>query len=190
MPRYRRPSVAGATYFLTIVTHGRHPLFLDAKARKLLGEAIRRTRADRPFAVVAAVVLPDHVHLLMELPIGDADVSPRVAAIKARFTRAWLAGGGMDLGQSEGRHRQRRRGVWQQRFHDHRIRDDDDLQRHLDYAMYNPVHHGVVACPHAWLHSSFHRLVKDGVYDAAWSCGCGRAEVKPPVVPSHMVGID
>jgi putative transposase len=47
------------------------------------------------------------------------------------------------------------RDVWQRWFWKHTIRDDVDLQRHLDYLHYNPVEHGLAACPHLWEFSSF-----------------------------------
>ncbi len=35
-------------------------------------------------------------------------------------------------------------------------------------------------CPHAWRWSSFHRLVREGVYDADWCCGCDYTPVPLP----------
>jgi putative transposase len=48
------------------------------------------------------------------------------------------------------------------------IEDEDDLGRHLDYIHYNPVKHGLAACPRAWPYSSFHRWLKRGDYDPDW----------------------
>lgn len=36
------------------------------------------------------------------------------------------------------------RGIWQRRYWEHLIRDDDDLRRHIDYIHFNPVQHGHV----------------------------------------------
>ena len=63
-----------------------------------------------------------------------------------------------------------RRGVWQPRFWEHSIRDEDDYERHFDYIHYNPVKHGYVRCPHEWPHSSFHRWVRADVYPWHWAC--------------------
>ncbi|MEJ2676445.1 MAG: hypothetical protein P8011_14880, partial [Acidihalobacter sp.] len=49
------------------------------------------------------------------------------------------------------------RGIWQRRFWDHLIRDEADLQRHVDYTHYNPVKHGHVRRVADWPYSSFHR---------------------------------
>ena len=71
------------------------------------------------------------------------------------------------------------RGVWQRRFWEHLIRDEDDLARHLDYVHYNPVKHGHARCPHGWPWSSFGKHVALNDYDAKWCCACeGPAE--PP----------
>ena len=61
--------------------------------------------------------------------------------------------------------------LWQNRFWDHVIRDEDDLRRHIDYIHYNPVKHGLVESPYAWQHSTFRRYVKQGLYHADWGAG-------------------
>jgi len=64
--------------------------------------------------------------------------------------------------------KQGRRGVWQPRYWEHRIRDDGDYERHRDYIHLNPVTHGYVARPEDWPWSSFHRHVKMGWLDPHW----------------------
>jgi putative transposase len=73
MPDYRRYFVPGGTYFFTVVTAGRRPLFHCREARTLLGEMMRSKRQDAPFATIAIVLLPDHLHAIWTLPSGDAD---------------------------------------------------------------------------------------------------------------------
>jgi putative transposase len=178
MPEYRRPFVPGGTFFFTVVTQDRRPILCTDLARPLLRSAIEVTRAERPFDLLAIVLLGDHLHAIWELPPGDADFSSRWAAIKARFTRNYLAAGGTEAAVTADRARHRGRGVWQQRFYDHVIRDQDDLNRHLDYLHYNPVKHGVSSCPHAYVHSTFAKWVKRGAYESNWCCCC-RGESKP-----------
>src|SRR5262245_29725483 len=93
--RYRRVFVPGATYFFTLVTHERAPIFSDARAVDLYRLAVRKVQTARPFTLDAQVVLPDHVHLLCTLPDDDADYPTRVRLIKTFFTRAMLARGEM-----------------------------------------------------------------------------------------------
>jgi len=64
--------------------------------------------------------------------------------------------------------------VWQKRFYDHLIRDEDDLGRHVEYAHFNPVKHGYARCPHGWAFSSFHRWVDQGWERPDWYCCCDR----------------
>jgi putative transposase len=92
MSRYLRPKVAGATVFFTVTLADRGADTLVREV-EVLRDAVRATRAERPFTIDAWVVLPDHLHCVWTLPEGDADFSTRMGAIKARFTRT-LTGAG------------------------------------------------------------------------------------------------
>ena len=171
MPHYRRLWVPGASYFITIVTHHRRPLFADERHVEAWREALRETQRARPFEVVAGVVLPDHLHLLISLPPGDADLSSRMGVAKATFSKSI----GADISDaSASRRRHRETDVWQRRFYDHMIRDDRDLEMRLDYIHLNPVKHGYCRCPRDWPHSSFHRFVSGGHYASDWGFGMGK----------------
>jgi len=61
------------------------------------------------------------------------------------------------------------RGIWQRRYWEHTIRDERDFARHLDYIHINPVKHGLVARVRDWPFSSFHRMVKLGIYPEDWA---------------------
>ena len=61
--------------------------------------------------------------------------------------------------------------VWQRRFWEHFIRDDQDFISHVEYIHYNPVRHGLVTAPRDWKYSSFHRYVREGMYDPEWGAG-------------------
>lgn len=154
MPDYRRIRIPGHPLFLTIVTHERNPWLGDPEAVALLLDAMRRAKTKYPFRHLADVILPDHLHWLL-LPSAESAFSDLVAALKRQVSwRRKEAGGTGPL--------------WQKRFYDHLIRDDDDLGRHLDYIHFNPVKHGYVSrtCDDPW--SSFDEWVKRGVYPADW----------------------
>src|SRR5690606_36031905 len=91
---------------------------------------------------------------------GDQSISEIVHDFKIRFSRRV-------------RDSVRNGRVWQNRFWDHVIRDQEDLNRHLDYIHYNPVKHGLAASALAWKHSSFRQYVRDGYYNDDW----GRKDV-------------
>ena len=177
MPNYRRAYVPGGTFFFTLVTNRRARFLCDLPARPLLGSVIRRCHLKWPVNVAAIALLPNHLHVIWSLPSGDSEFSKRWGWIKKEFTKQWLLLGGVQKGVSDGRRRERRRGVWQPRFWEHAIRNEKDFERHFDYVHYNPVKHGLVPCPHAWPWSSFHRWVSGDVYPKDWACSCGRSFV-------------
>src|SRR6266481_523546 len=67
----------------------------------------------------------------------------------------------------------REKGIWQRRYWEHAIRDDADLERHVDYIHFNPVKHGHVTRVMDWPHSSFHRFVERGLLAADWGGDLG-----------------
>jgi len=179
MPEFRRKFQPGGTFFFTVVTAGRAPIFRAAPAVAILRRSVRDERKRRPFDIEAAVILPDHLHMIWTLPKGDSHYSKRWSAIKSQFTRTWLRRGGAERSVTASYDRQGRRGVWQPRFIEHTIRDEDDLINHVEYIHFNPVKHGLVQCPCDWRWSSFGRYVKNGVYGRRW--GCAVCEMPPRI---------
>jgi putative transposase len=168
MSNYRRPMVTGGTFFFTVVSYHRRPNLTLPFARRALHDALALTRSERPFEIVAMVLLPDHLHAVWTLPEGDADFSTRWKVAKARVTVALSERDLAPRGQTPSRCRRHERDVWQRRFWDHAIRDDEDFRRHVDYIHWNPVKHGLVSRVKDWPHSTFHRYVRQGVYSEDW----------------------
>jgi len=189
MPNYRRIFYPGGMFFFTVVTERRRPILLEPPARQCLRAAMREVQARHPFKITAIVLLANHLHCIWKLPEGDSDFSIRWACIKMLFSKQWLAAGGNEARVSQSRRSHRERGVWQRRFWEHTIRDENDLIHHVNYIHYNPVKHGLSRCPHAWPHSSFHRWVKEGYYHENWLCDCGTAPIIPPdCFPTSVCG--
>lgn len=67
------------------------------------------------------------------------------------------------MNTSKAKHREST--LWQRRYWEHQIRDELDYAKHMDYLHYNPVKHQLVKQVKDWPHSTFHRYVKQGVYD-------------------------
>ena len=170
MSWYRRWRQPGGIYFFTVVTYGRRALLLSDGARPMLRRAIEATRAERPFELLAIVLLPDHLHTLWQLPPDDDDYSTRWRLVKSRFTRSLLAAGYADLPRSSSRRRRGEHTVWQRRGWEHLIRNEHDWKQHLDYIHYNPVKHDFVASPADWAYSTFSKYVRLGEYDEDWGC--------------------
>ena len=181
MPNYRRAYRPGGTFFFTLVTYERTPLLCDERARMLLHEAIAACGRNHPFTIDAMILLPDHLHAIWTLPEGDADFSTRFAVLKKGFTERWLSAGGCEGRITGSRRRNRRRGVWQRRFWEHAIRDQADLNNHVNYIHYNAVKHNLCACPHAWPYSTFDRWCGMGRYRRDWCCACDGSTAAPPV---------
>ena len=166
MPNYRRTWVPGGTYFFTVnLLDRRRGLLVEHIG--LLGEAFRVTRQARPFEMRAIVVLPDHLHCIWRLPEGDADNANRWAQIKSHVSRRLPK----KESCSQQRLTRRERGLWQRRYWEHLIRDDDDLRRHVDYVHLNPVKHGYVSRACEWPQSSFRQWVVRGIYVREWTGG-------------------
>ena len=155
MPNYRRAYVKGGTFFFTVVTHNRRPIFADKYAVDLLKGSFKRVMRMYPFEIDSIAVLPDHLHCIWSLPEGDSDFSTRWRFVKSNFTRSY------DGSLKEG-------GIWQRGFWEHMIRDEADLNMHRDYIHYNPVKHGLVDSPANWEHSSYNAFVSKGIYPKDW----------------------
>lgn len=169
IPNYVRWREQGATYFFTVVTYLRRRLFNDATARQALRRAFVEIRRKWPFDMFACVLLPDHFHCIWTLPASDDRFPLRWANIKRRFTQVYMAGGGAALAVSSNRERRHERGVWQQRYWEHRIRDENELYAYRDYIHLNPVKHGYVRDPTEWPWSSVHRQLRLGWLSKDWS---------------------
>jgi putative transposase len=108
--------------------------------------------------MLAYCMLPDHLHAIWRLPDDDACFGLRWGIIKRAFSRELSAGR-----RSDSKLAKREKGIWQRRFWEHRIRDDIDLQRHVDYIHFNLVKHGLVPRVADWPYSSFHGYVERGL---------------------------
>jgi putative transposase len=134
----------------------------------LLRTSFREVRAAHPFDILAAVVLPEHLHIVLTLPENDADYSGRWKAIKGGFSRALVKSGVPLQKDRRGEYR-----FWRRRFWEHTIRDEADLETHVNYVHYNPVKHGWVTRVADWPYSSFHRYVRLGWANEEWAADPG-----------------
>ena len=88
MREYIRMHAPGAQFFLTLVTEYRaHILTADDNVVRLRA-AFAKVKERHPFTIWGAVILPDHLHVLIELPPGDANFSIRIGLIKSAFKPA------------------------------------------------------------------------------------------------------
>ena len=151
MSNYRRMFVPGGEYFFTVNLHDRSS---DLLVRNIdaFRAAWRYVEGRMPFETVAAVVLPDHLHCIWQLPPGDDAYPTRWRLLKAHFTRSLGKAGVAVDGKRVGE-----RGVWQRRYWEHVIRDDRDRLAHVDYIHNNPVKHGYCSRVDEWPYSTWRR---------------------------------
>lgn len=177
MPEYRRSHIAGGTYFFTLALHDRQSSLLTEHIDELR-QAYRRANELHPFTTIAICILPEHIHAIWALPTDDHDYALRWRIIKSQFSKHFSP----NENRSASKIRHGEKGIWQRRYWEHQIRDERDLNQHIDYIHANPVKHGRVQRVQDWPYSSFHQYVKRselpidwmGVNDTEWkSKQCG-----------------
>ena len=162
MVNYRRNYQKGGCYFFTLTLHDRTSALL-VKQIDSLRKAFSAVNKKYPFRIDAISIMPDHLHILMQLPKDCSNYPIRIQQIKAAFTRS-IRRQGVSAGIAQkGQYK-----IWQSRYWEHTIRDESDWQNHVDYIHFNPVRHGLVACVADWPYSSFHRFVEQGVLPEDW----------------------
>ena len=117
--RTGRVSLPGESYFVTAVTKDRVPVFSDPVIAQTLCDVLLRMDADGDLRLLAATVMPDHVHLLFEL--GD------------RLSVGRVCGKFKTLGRSQGRANWH----WQQHQFEHRLRPNESRESYGLYVFLN-----------------------------------------------------
>ncbi len=166
MVQYRRNFLKNGVYFFTVTLKNRKAHYL-VEYIDHLRLSIRQTQQKYPFFIYAVVILPDHLHMIWRLPENDMDYPVRWRSIKSLFTRALVKEGVASIYKNaKGRYN-----IWQNRYWEHTIRDEGDLEAHTNYIHYNPVKHGLVSDPVLWPYSSLHRFIKQGLVPSDWGIG-------------------
>jgi putative transposase len=160
------PGVSNQPYFVTVATRNRQPIFRDRLAAEMMLSELGRLRDEMGFALLAYVVMPDHVHLLVA-PGAAAGLSRIMQAVKGRFARLW----NQRLSQVGD--------LWQPRYYDSAVRTQAQLTRWIEYIHRNPVQAGLASRPEEYPYcSSGGRLATDleAYLSGSWP---GRAEAQP-----------
>ena len=149
MRNVRRHDPNGAPVFLTIVCRGHRPLLRETRYKAVVRSILLDIHRSKRARIIAWVVLDDHLHLLLDR--CDPDPAAVIGALKQQVLLALV-----------------QRSIWQARYFDHVIRDERDLQAHLDYVHFNPRKHGYVSDPADYEWSSMHHYVARNWYPAGW----------------------
>jgi REP element-mobilizing transposase RayT len=143
--RKGRHSQQGQIYILTSVTHRRRPVFTDFHLGRVVVNAMRHHDLAGNTETLACVVMPDHFHWLLSLN-NDYDLPRLMASLKGYTARRIKAR--VDLGGDP---------LWQEGYHDHALRREEDVQAVARYIVANPLRAGLVE-----------RLGDYPLWDAVW----------------------
>ena len=160
---YRRANIKGGTYFFTVNLAERKKTLLTDEI-DILRSILNKVKKEHPFQLNAMVVLPDHLHALITLPLDDHDYSTRWTLIKAGFSRQLPKKERINDSRKE----KGERGIWQRRFWEHLIRDEKDYENHVNYIHYNPVKHQYVDRAVDWPYSTIHDYILKGELSDDW----------------------
>ncbi|MGE6531737.1 REP-associated tyrosine transposase [Pseudomonas sp. NPDC077382] len=129
--RKGRVSLPNQAYVLTCVTLDRSPIFIEPDAASMLAREIHMTGNSGPVQSLAWVVMPDHLHWLVQLKTGS--LSQLMQQLKSRSAIA--------VNRLHGTHGP----IWQQGYHDRAIRREEDLRNVARYIVANPIRAGLVS---------------------------------------------
>ena len=150
MDNVRRDQLAPTQHFFTAALEDEYSTAFTEYV-DVLRLIFRACRDRHPFALTAAVILPDHLHCILALPAGDDARAARWRLLQALFER--VVGGGTH--------------IWRA-FEDRPLRDEAELQKQIDYIHADPVRHGLVRSPRKWPFSSLHAYIEHGLRPLHW----------------------
>ena len=153
MSKLRRYFKPGDYCFVTCVTHERKPILIS-NIELLMRAFGKATQVDR-VEFFAWVILSEHFHTIIHS--DEVIISKIIQRIKNTFSANYRI-----------KHNIHSITLWQKRFWDHIIRDEGDLNRHIDYIHFNPVKHGIVNVPFDYKYSTSKRFLLNGQYTEDW----------------------
>lgn len=171
---YRRVFVPKGYVHIIITSYERKSVFIDNI--EILRTAFRNVRKLYKFEIIAICVLPDHIHLILH-PENINNYPKILSSVKHYFSR--------NVGQvcptddlKIGYKNKREKGIFQRRYWEHTIKDEKELNNQINYIHYNPVKHGLVNNVKDWQYSSFHKFVKQGLYENDWGSAIDIENIK------------
>lgn len=161
---YRRLFIPNSIVFITVVTYERKEILMQNI--ELLRCAIKQTKQKYQFDIVAICVLTNHIHMLLK-PLNIKEYPNIIKSIKRIFSANFDVSQIPDYHESASRRNKGEKSIWQRRYFEHTIINEEDLNKHIDYIHYNPMKHYKIA-PKDWKYSSFSKFVQNGYYELNW----------------------
>lgn len=153
MSNIRRYYQENNIYFVTSVTYKKNPILIENA--QVLSSSIEYYKQEYNLDIIAFVILPDHFHIIINPK--HHNLSGIMRKIKLKFSGKYRHSRSIEKGR-----------IWQNRFWDHIIRDENDLNKHIDYIHYNPVKHNYIQNPFSWENSSIHKFREKNIYADDW----------------------
>ena len=171
---YRRAFIQNSYLHIVIVSYERKPIFVSNIV--ILRNAFINAKRYYNFEITAICILPEHIHLLIK-PQNIFEYPKIISSIKYYFSK--------NVGQEcptynlkSGYKNKREKGIFQHRYFEHTILDENDFEKQLNYIHYNPVKHNLVQNVKDWEYSSFRKFVKQGVYEENWGTSFDVEKIK------------
>ena len=136
----KRFQETGQVHYITFSCYRRRPNLRRDEACATFVAALERVRRDYGVCVYGYVVMPEHVHLLLNEPERNT-FAQAIKALKQGVARR-LALRAKDS-------------FWQARYYDFNVWSEGKFVEKLRYIHRNPVKRGLVEKPEDWLWSSF-----------------------------------
>ena len=146
-----------------MVTYNRSDILIDNI--ELLRKSFEITKKYYNFEIIAICVMQNHIHMILSLDIAK-EIPQIIRTLKQNFTKL-IPSKYYPTNITESMQKRNEKGIWQRRYYDHVIRDEKDLNKHIDYIHYNSKKHYNIA-PKDWKYSSFNKFVKNNFYDIDW----------------------
>ena len=131
------------TFFVTAICANRNPIFGNETAARLFLEVFFDYRKQEKYRIHAFVLMPDHLHAI---------ITPNLVISLEKAMQFIKGGSSFRLGKLLPTKTE----IWQRGFAQHRVADEEDFMRHVEYIHQNPVRAGLVRNAEQYRHSSAH----------------------------------
>jgi len=149
MPRLRHYDNLGTARFITFSCYGKYPYLAKEDCIQRLLEQMKSLRTDYAIKILGYVIMPDHVHLVLDPPTG-LRLGVVIGQMKARAAHAIIPTLREYLARPDGHI-----ALWERRCYDHNCRSPLAVTEKIVYCHHNPVRRGLVDIPGDWLWSSY-----------------------------------
>ena len=154
---YKRIFIENSLVFITVVTKDRKNILIDNIS--FLRKAFKLAKEKYTFEIIAIIINPNHFHMIIK-PNNTGEYPKIIGFIKSSFTKLSKIKHTLNINTREAN-------IWQRRYWEHTIINENDLHRHLDYIHFNSMKHYSIP-PKEWKYSTFKKYVNKGIYELDW----------------------